>query len=165
MSPEQVARLLPAVLQAATEQGSVLDAAVRVMAALHTSVDASRRTFPDALSPWRAPAPFVAMLERWVGLEPAMAVDEAHARALVARAAGLWRMRGTEGGLVLLLELATGLPGYRVRQGPEPFTLVVHAPAGARAQERRIHRAVHAMKPAAVRLAGVVFDDEEGAES
>lgn len=162
MSPEKVALILPAIVQSAIERGSPLDALVRVMAELHSSVEAETGRFPATLSPWETPEPFVPMLERWVGLGPGIAVDEVHTRHLIERAAGLWRMRGTELGIVRLLELATGLTGYRVRAGEEPFALVLEAPAEARDQENRVRRIVHAMKPAAVRFGGIAYPSEGG---
>jgi phage tail-like protein len=159
MTPEKVTELLPAVMQATMDAGSPLDALVRVMAALHTSVEEGAGQFPQSLSPWQAPAPFVPMLERWVGLQPGLAVDEARARNLLGRAAELWRLRGTVPGIVRLLELATGVQGFQVRSGAEPFTLVVHAPPEARPQEGRVLRIVHAMKPAAVRCTGITYPE------
>lgn len=161
MTPEEVARLLPAVVQSGLRDGAPLSALVDLLAHSHTSVGEQIAEFPVALSPWRAPPEFVGMLERWVGLEPATAVSEAHARQLIGRAVGLWRMRGTDAGIVRLLELATGLTGFRVHPGGEAFTLVVLAPSEARDQDSRIRRIVALMKPAAVRLVDVEFSGEQ----
>lgn len=161
MTPEQVARLLPQILESACSRGTPLAALVELMASLHGSVEEATARLPSVLAPWRTPSRFVALLADWLGLPREAGVDEAHTRALIERAASFFRRRGTERALLQMLELATGLSGFALHAGDEPFALTLQTPSGASRQRERVAEIVACMKPAAVRLRVLYADGEE----
>lgn len=65
--------------------------------------------FPAYLDPWLAPADFVPWLAGWVGLVLDPAWPMGRRRAAIARAAELYRWRGTARGVAAAVELATGV--------------------------------------------------------
>jgi phage tail-like protein len=169
MTPDAISRLLPYVFQRAAQPGGLLAGLVGTMSALHEPSEAVLRDVDRYFDPRRAPDAFVPMLARWVDLdwvlEPHRRDEDAPAeplasgigclRELVAAAPHLARWRGTERGLVALLETAVGVRGFAVDAGPpdasgrvRPFHVRVLAPAAARPFESLIRRLVDVEKPA-----------------
>lgn len=166
MDAARIARLLPEVYQAAARPGSVLAALLAAMEQQHATAEAALGALDAVFDPRRAPEPFLRMLADWVGLgslvqasaaigQDRLIVEEAALRELTARAAELARLRGTAGALRILLELATGVPGFEV--GPAPpdaegrapaFAAMVSAPPAARQFQRLIETVVAEHKPA-----------------
>jgi phage tail-like protein len=166
MDAARIVRLLPEVYQAAARPGSVLAALLAAMERQHAPAEAALETLDAVFDPRRATEPFLRMMAGWVGLESLvqasgaigqdrLMVEEEALRELVARAAELARLRGTADALRVLLELATGVPGFEV--GPAPpdaegrtpaFAAVVSAPADARPLQRLVETVVAEHKPA-----------------
>ena len=132
--------------------------------------------------PMTAPERFLPMLAAWVGLAhlvpPAgggrdgrsVLVSNARARALIAEAAGLAKIRGTGHGLVRFLETATGVRGFAVqelRDGDHPlispFHIRVVVPPAAARQDALIALIVEYEKPAYVTAELVLGHDLEDA--
>lgn len=155
MKSRQIAHLLPVVMRRALEFSSPLEAVLGVMEAMHAPSEAALRNFHDVVNPYAAPERFVPYLASWIGLEPVL--DErgrissgvSRLRELVAASNMLAKWRGTARGLLLFLEIATGLQGFTVDE-PRPFHFVLTLPADAAAHRPLIERIVSSEKPAYV---------------
>jgi phage tail-like protein len=151
----QIAHLLPVVFRRALDFSPPLTAVLGVMEAMHGPSELALRDFHDAVNPYAAPERFVPYLASWVGLEPVL--DEAggissgtaRLRELVAASSTLARWRGTARGLVLFLEIATGLTGFVVDE-PRPFHFILTLPADAAPHRELVERIVGSEKPAYV---------------
>lgn len=155
MKSAQIAHLLPVVFRRALELSGPLAAVLGVMEAMHTPSEEALRDFDGTVNPYAAPERFVPYIASWVGLEPVL--DErggissgtAHLRDLVAASSTLAKWRGTARGLVLFLEIATGLRGFTIDE-PRPFHFVLTLPPGAAPHRELIERIVSTEKPAYV---------------
>jgi phage tail-like protein len=163
MRPEEIARLLPEVYQAAAHPGSVLDAALGVMSVLHGSLEQAIAE-PDAYAdPRRAPPALTPVLASWLGLQRYLdrrtdrldggrgrtAPDPGDLRELTAIAADLARRRGTAEALRRFLEAATGATGFSVSDDTgQPFHIRVTVPPAAQGRRDLVERIVQGEKPA-----------------
>jgi phage tail-like protein len=160
MKSRQIAHLLPVVFRRALEFSPPLAALLGVMQAMHAPSEEALRKFRDVIHPYAAPDRFVPYLASWVGLEPVL--DERggissgtpRLRELVAASSMLAKWRGTARGLVLFLEIATGIRGFAIDE-PRPFHFVLTLPAGTAPHRELIERIVSMEKPAYVTAAFV----------
>lgn len=142
-----------------------LAALLDVMAYTFGQVEARFDAFPESLHPDRAWSRFLPMLARWLHVDLALAPDEVALRALIGRAARLWRLRGTERGLNQALETVLGPHAHRVTQPKveiqsrnqrlrggrfEAFHIRVSVRPEFARHESAVERVIHAMKPAHV---------------
>lgn len=148
MKAQNIAELLPTVFRRALPFSPLLAATLGVMEAMHAPTEAALAQFGDALNPRTAPDRFVPYLASWMGLGTAN-VEITRLRELIAMASRLAKWRGTAHGLILFLEIATGMRGFRVEE-PRPFHFVLHAPAAAESQRELVARIVATEKPAYV---------------
>lgn len=189
MHRDGVERLLPTMYQLAARPGSPLDAALHVMADLHEPDERLLAHIEEVFDPFRAPAPFVAWLTRWVGLEWLVA-DESddiemdaggstgpgdpdragwefrpglgHLRSVVGAGHALAQWRGTEVGLQVFCTAATGIRGFTIEEPADrPFHLVVVGPEEAEPHAALLRRIVDRVKPAAT-TAEIVFRQRPG---
>lgn len=175
MRRAQIENLLPAIFRRAASEGNgVMGALLDAMEALHARSDDVLRNLDAFFDPRRAPDGFVPFLAFWVDLdrffdesfrgrgraaqshEP-ISAGTGRLRELIHRAAYLSKWRGTEIGLEMFLETATGLSGFDVVQEvpgddgqPRAFHIRVRVPEAARDHEALIARIVAAEKPAYV---------------
>lgn len=155
MNSRRIAHLLPAVMRRTLEFSPPLAAILGVMEAMHAPSEEALRRFHEFVNPYAAPERFVPYVAGWVGLE--LVLDErggisagsARLRELVAASSMLAKWRGTARGLLLFLEIATGLQGFEVSE-PRPFHFVLTLPPGAAAHRELIERIVSSEKPAYV---------------
>jgi phage tail-like protein len=96
---------LPGLYQDDPMVGAWLSALDEVLAPVFLTLDG----FPAYLDPWLTPADFVPWLAGWVGLVLDPAWPMGRRRAGIARAAELYRLRGTAAGVAAAVELATGV--------------------------------------------------------
>ncbi|MCK6547512.1 phage tail protein [Myxococcota bacterium] len=154
MRSDEIARLLPEVVERSLGESPPLAALVEVMDVLHAPVEALLRDLDAAFDPRRTRDDLVPILSEWTGVGwPAPTLGDGLTRELVARAASLWRHRGTARAFVEVLELATGLSGFELVEdapGRPEHHVVVVAPAEARAHARLVERVVRQEKPAHV---------------
>ena len=168
MRQADIERLLPNVVQRTATAGSPLDALLAVMEAMHAPAEAALAGLGDTFHPYRCPERFVPYLAGWVDLDRFLSDDGdgtmglssglGPLREVVAAAARLARRRGTAGGLVELLELATGVRGFAVEEEVRnaagevrPFVVRVRVPAAAMRHRDLVERIIEAEKPAHVR--------------
>ena len=154
----QIEPLLPAVFREALARSPALDAMLDVMIGLQAPSETALGRLPERFDPRRTPDAWVPFLATWVGLDlefaPALG---GRMRELVAASVKLAQLRGTRQGLIQTLEIATGVQGFAVAENigaggaPEPFSIVVQAPAAARPYETLIERIVAREKPAYVK--------------
>ena len=167
MNPEEILRLLPDVYQRGSMPGAPLAAVLQVMGAMLTPVEAAFEKFITVLNPELAPDEFIPFLARWVGLSSHLEsgetrttvppVDSDRLRSLVSIASHLARWRGTRRGLLLFLETATGLSGFKIEEQTRgedgnlrPFYVHLTCPPGAKEQLALIRTIVTREKPAHV---------------
>jgi phage tail-like protein len=177
MRQASIERLLPAVVQRTLLPGTPLAALLAVMEALQAPAEAVLDDVAATFDPYRAPDRFAPFLAGWVDLDRFVVFDAAggstlpsghgHLRNLVAAAAELSRWRGTGRGLLRLLEVATGVPGFTVEDrvsGPDgrirPFHVRVTVPAGAVPYRRLVEHIVQSEKPAYL-TAEIAFPDPD----
>lgn len=136
------------------------------LAAVIAAADGMQQPVSDLLDhlenwfdPMRAPDPMVCYLASWVDLDW-LTLPESPTRArstlpggtaplrdLLVASADLAARRGTAGGIVRFLELATRRTGYTVEDAGG-FHLRVHLPPGAEPLAETVARIVAATKPA-----------------
>ncbi len=174
MRSREIEQLLPWVFRRAAGDGSVLHALLATMETLHAPDEAALASLDALFDPRRTPARFVPFLARWVDLEwlfdapsagrarqaeriTPSGAGSARLRELVAVAAYLSQWRGSARGLLLFLEVATGLSGFSLDEAvpgpdgrPRPFHVRVRGPASAVSQRALIARIVEFEKPAHV---------------
>lgn len=153
MKRERIAELLPTVFRRALPHSPPLAAVLGVMEAMHGPSENALAHFGDALNPRTAPDRFVPFLASWTGLdfvsEGATPIDLSRLRELIAMSSILAKWRGTATGLILFVEIATGLRGFSVEE-PRPFHFVLRAPLAALPWQELIERIVATEKPAYV---------------
>jgi phage tail-like protein len=175
---EAIAQLLPQVMRGSLPESPVLQALVQIMARLLEPTRACLAQQEHYCDPRRAPEPFVALIARWLHLDPLMDVPDPGSpdwawslaagndclRELSAEAMHLYHWRGTSTGLQRFLELCTGLRGFRIDEDvpdehghPRPAYIRIHAPTEARPMARLVGRVVASEKPAWV-TAEVQYD-------
>ncbi len=152
MRAAEIELLLPEVLRRTVLPGSPMAALVGVMEAMHAPAEEALRGFPSVLDPLGTPDRFVGMLATWVDLArldetPAGHLDRARMRVLVSLAADLAHWRGTPGGLMWIVSVATGVAGLRLEQ-KGPFAVRVVVPAAAAAQADLVREIAAQEKPA-----------------
>lgn len=167
MEQNQILRFLPENYRfAASDARGPLAALLAAMDELQTTDETIIEHFDDYISPYRAPDDFVMLQASWLGLDryfdwsggrPGAGRPIYHAgvnqlRLLVAEAAELLRQRGRTATLLRFLEVATGVRGFRIAEGPtegqRPFHFTLEAPFEARPLERLVVRIVDGERPA-----------------
>lgn len=168
MKRQEIAALLPSVMQRTVYPGGPLWTLLQLMDDLHAPAEEILATLAQVFSPYATPDDFVPYLAGWVDLDrlldedpttgaPDFAPGMGRLRELIAAAAMLSKWRGTQVGLLRFLETATGLTGFAVEEDvpaadgrPRPFHLRVTAPAAARPYADLVRRIVEQEKPAYV---------------
>ncbi|HSN12343.1 MAG TPA: phage tail protein [Propionibacteriaceae bacterium] len=152
MRAADIELLLPEVLRRTVVADSPMSALVGVMEAMHAPAEEALRGFPSVLDPLATPDRFVGMLATWVDLArldltPAGRIDAARMRLLVSLAAELSDWRGTPGGLMWLLTLATGVQGLHL-DSTGPFAVRISVPQESAAQADLVREIAAQEKPA-----------------
>lgn len=185
MKPAEIRQLLPAVFQETLTAGNPLLALLAVMAALHAPCEATLEHVAETFDPRRTADPFVPFLARWVDLDwllgtsnrqqrlsaggARVPLDLGRLRELIASAAFLSQWRGTAKGLLLFLQIATGIHGFTIDEhvnddsgAARPFHIRVHIPAGGEPFRSTIERIINFEKPAYVTWEPVFAVQERG---
>ncbi|MBI4901593.1 MAG: phage tail protein [Actinobacteria bacterium] len=152
MRAAEIELLLPEVLRRTVVPGSPMSALIAVMESMHAPSEAALRGFPSVLDPLTTPDRFVGMLATWVDLArldetPAGRIDTARMRLLVSLASELSDRRGTPGGLMWLLTLATGVTGLQL-ESTGPFAARIVVPHASAAQADLVREIAVQEKPA-----------------
>ena len=171
MKRSQIKRLLPSVYQLAVQAGNPLSAILDVMEAMHAPAESALDHLAVTFNPHRTPHAFVPYLASWVDLEVLLDTPRAEGvsststlstgvgrlRELAAAAMTLSHWRGTQKGLSLFLETATGMSGFEVDEHVigatgkvKPFHLRITAPKELAEHRILIERIVELEKPAYV---------------
>lgn len=159
MRPSEIALLLPEIYRAQSGSGTVLDAALEVMSALHGSLEEAIADPARLIDPRRAPDRMIDALAGWVGLSRYLdqpgdggISDSPHPgdlRELAVLGAELGRRRGSAATLTRFLETATGIAGFRIDEDAQrPFHFSVTLPPGAQNRRDLILRIIAGEKPA-----------------
>lgn len=176
MKQKAIEFLLPEVFRRTARPGGPLSAVLGVMEDLHEPSTEILGRIDSYFDPYRTPDAFVAYLARWLDLErvfddpgdPYLAPDTGHGplssglghlRELIAWASYLSQRRGTGLGLIKFLEVATGIPGFKIDEDVkdaagrrQPFHIRVLGPREARPHRSLVERIITLEKPAYVTL-------------
>jgi hypothetical protein len=175
MHSEAIERLLPDVFQAAinadatggVEANKPLRGLLGAMEELHGPVEAVLQNLSELLNPIVAPSAMVHYLAGWVDLyrlinpgsrdSGRIAMTLESLRLLVASGSEISGTRGTAHGVISMLEVATGVSGFRIEENvtgakrlPRDAHLRIVAPSSARSIQPAIDTIVRAEKPAHV---------------
>ena len=171
MKADELARLLPAVLQSGAAQGSPMRALLEAMAALHQPDEDLLDRIGQHFDPRSCSSAMATYLASWVGIDwllpstgpPAGSTESfptgaGRLRETIATASQTTRWQGTERGLIMMLEAATGCRGFAITT-PDPqssFRQRLLAPAEASTFAELVERIVRSEKPAHI-VMDVVF--------
>ncbi len=172
MKTSEIEQLLPGIFQRTLQPGRPLAALLELMESLHAPAEGVLDRLDEAFDPRRAADRFVPMLARWTNLErlfeqrlrgkevaphQVMPTGLGRLRELIAGASYLSQWRGTRKGLLLFLEIATGIEGFDIDEHvldadglPRAFHLRVSAPAAADPYRDLIREIIESEKPAYV---------------
>jgi hypothetical protein len=143
VTPQRIARLLPAVFRQGLQPGQLLDGILQAMAELHRPCEEALDTVARTCDPRRAPERFLPFLASWIrfgalcghgaqapaghrsgagahhpsgagGDHDGTVESIGQLRELIAEAAELAHARGTARGVRRFLETATGLRGFAI---------------------------------------------------
>ena len=153
MKRNDIEHLLPEVFQRTVRPGTPLFGILEVMESLHKPSEEVLANLNKFFNPYWTPERFVPMLASWVDLDrilmknfdepeplisPELSARLGCIRELIVNAAYLSKWRGTAKGLLLFLETATGIEGYKIdEEVPDinnksrPFHIKVRAPNAA----------------------------------
>ena len=178
MKVDNIMQLLPSVMRRTLRENAPLQVLLEVMESLHAEDEARLANLAEVFDPRRTQSAFLPMLAHWMNLDRlfqplpnaqgqsqdtlpsrwqarTLPLPEAVMRELIAQASHLSQWRGTPKGLVLFLEIATGLKGIKVveqvydAQGQvRPFHIEIHLPPQAESVRELIERIVSQEKPA-----------------
>lgn len=158
MARTSLREVLPQVFASGADAGP-LAALVAAADGMHQPVNDVLDHLETRFDPMRAPDPMVCYLASWVDLDwltlpesptrsrSTLPGGTAPLRDLLVESADLASRRGTAGGIVRFLELATRRTGFRVEDAGG-FHLRVHLPAGAADLADTVERIVAVIKPA-----------------
>lgn len=147
---DRIKRLLPGSYQAAVEQrpqGAVA-ALIEATHGMLAPVDRRIRALPETLSANGAPDDFVPLLAGWLATGATSRDALPPNREWLRRATEIAQSRGTARGLVLTLEVATGVQGFTVDEGVDDFHLTVSAPLHLRGLEGALRSLIDRQRPA-----------------
>jgi phage tail-like protein len=155
MQANRIKELLPAVFQQAVVPGRPIAAYLDVMEHLHAAIEEKLGRLDQFFDPRQAPEEFVHFLAAWVDID--FPVSTGRLNELIAVFVEQLARRGTRQGLIRLLEAATGLQGFEVRESPpdargvpQPFHIEVWAPASSKAHKKLLEVIIQREKPAYV---------------
>lgn len=100
------------------------------------------------VDPRTSPASFLSWLGGWLDLSFSAHWPESRTRRLVAEATDLYRWRGTQYGLVRMIEVCTGLTPRIAEIPAEPFVFRITVPAQGEVDRELVEQLIVAHKPA-----------------
>jgi len=173
MKQTEIAQLLPSVFQRTIRKGNPLAGLLAVMEALQQPSEDVLGRLDAIFDPRRTPDELVPYLAYWTDLtrvfedsvnargqfdfsRARLASGVGRLRELTASAAYLSQWRGTQKGLLLFLQTATGLSDFEIQENVDlkgnakPFHLAIRGPKGSAQYQRLIERIIESEKPAYV---------------
>jgi hypothetical protein len=174
MNQTEIAKLFPEVIQRTIQPGRALFTIVEVMERFITPLEEALTSLSENFTADQADFEFVILLSYFVDLDRYLSrlpfgtarssnrgdhfpAGIQNLRNLIKSVPELSRWRGTDHGLKLFLERATGLAGFKIsdqekdpRNDIMPFHIRITCPKGAMAYQELIDRIVSEEKPAFV---------------
>jgi len=177
MKRTDIKKLLPSVMQRSMvnprpssdtdtyQTGSILSTFIEVMEQMHEPTEHLLDNLHKVFDPRQVPECFLPMLAHWTnlislfqpdkaGAEPSLwkertlPTEPGHLRELIATSVQLSQWRGTIYGLKQVLQMATGISNFSIKEGAKPFHVQVGVPEAARKYWELIGRIVEQEKPA-----------------
>ncbi len=172
MKHQVIKQLLPEVFQRTDQVGSPLFSLLEIMEMLTEPAEKILRQVPKYFNPYTTPEKFLPFLASWVDLDrffPSFhnqslsdldslrGIGTGRLRELIVAAPRLSKLRGTSAGLLLFLETASGMKGFKIdenvlpeNKGVLPFHIEIIAPQTARKHHGLIKTIIEQEKPAYV---------------
>lgn len=173
MKRNEIAQLLPGIFQRTLSDGNPLTALLEVMEALQAPSEAVLERLDAIFDPRRTTDAFVPYLAYWADLtrlfddqgnltgefafsRATIPTGVGRLRELIASAAYLSQWRGTQKGLLLFLQTATGQQDFKIQENLDlagnarPYHISIRAPLESAQYKRLIERIVESEKPAYV---------------
>ena len=193
MKHTEIKKLLPSVMQRSMTNNSLLDGAdgnqggsvlntfVEVMEKMHTPTEDLLDDLHNIFNPRQVPERFLPMLAHWTNLinlfqpdkagsepsfwkERTLPTEPGHLRELIAMSVEISQWRGTNYGLKRVLQMATGVSNFSIKETDKPFHIQVGVPEEAQKYWELIQRIVEQEKPAHI-TAELFIDNNETFDS
>ncbi|CAA6806355.1 MAG: Unknown protein [uncultured Thiotrichaceae bacterium] len=127
MKAEEILRLLPAVYQQQAIEGQPLMALIMLMSWFHEPEEEIVEELDQYFSPYHTPTNFLPYLGSWFLLDQYYSYTDqgekicfptgsGRLRQLIEHYAKIAQWRGTSKGLIMMLELATGMNGFHIEE-------------------------------------------------
>ena len=166
MNKDEIKKLLPAVFQRTVHEGNPLMVLLEVMQEMQEPAENTIRGIDNFFNPYQTTEEFVPFLAFWVDLNRLFVTNEeidfqssltpkiGFLREVIANAAHLSKLRGTNKGLILFLQTITGEKKFSIfekvknEQGQIlPFHIKVVVPKELNTQTELIRRIIDSEKP------------------
>jgi len=133
MTETQIEKILPGVIQRSLATSPILQSILSVMLSMRNPIERELNTIEKNFDPLQCPEASLPFLSSWAGLErifdprslealnkneyqQPIASGSGHLRELLRSTKELSQWRGTNKGLVIFLEMATGIKGYSIQE-------------------------------------------------
>lgn len=172
MEKDQIIALLPEIFQQTAKENNPLSGFLSAMEIMHSDSEEILKNLDTFFDPARTKESFIPFLLKWVDLDWMISTDlfdkpeneqltslikTENLRELIANAWYLSKWRGTAKGLIMFLEIATGINGFKINETVKnedgetiPFHIAVHVPEGAEKMIHIIELIIEKEKPAYV---------------
>ena len=177
MKHTEIKKLLPSVMQRSmannvlhdaiggNKGSSVLNTFIEVMEKMHRPTENLLDNLHDVFNPRQVPERFLPMLAHWTNLinlfqpdkagsepsfwkERTLPTEPGYLRELIAMSVEISQWRGTNYGLKKVLQMATGISNFSIKETDKPFHIQVGVPEEAQKYWELIQRIVAQEKPA-----------------
>ena len=177
MKHTEIKKLLPSVMQRSmannvlhdaiggNKGSSVLNTFIEVMEKMHRPTENLLDNLHDVFNPRQVPERFLPMLAHWTNLinlfqpdkagsepsfwkERTLPTEPGYLRELIAMSVEISQWRGTNYGLKKVLQMATGISNFSIKETDKPFHIEVGVPEEAQKYWELIQRIVAQEKPA-----------------
>lgn len=164
MKQKDIKRILPGIFQQTVKDGSPISSFLNVMEYLHADPEKILDNLDSIFDPLRTKDEFVSFLAYWVDLDwiiktgnSEQSIKISNLRQLISHAWYLSKWRGTAKGLLMFLEIATGIKGFEINEQVKnssqeiiPFHIRIMIPKEAEIMLHTIEKIIEREKPAYV---------------
>ncbi len=167
MTKNEILQLLPDLYRRSAPQSPLMDGLLDVMSWQHSSLEKTIENISSYYNPFATSDNFVPFLATWVGYDYLVRTEAkdgigfgpgiGRLRLLISKSVLHSQIRGTLNGMKTVLETATGIEPFEVRENfsikenrIRPFHISVKGPAGSDSFSWEIARIIQHEKPAYV---------------
>ncbi len=190
MKHTEIKKLLPSVMQRSmtnnslpngidgNKGSSVLNTFIELMEKMHTPTEDLLDNLHNVFNPRQVPERFLPMLAHWTNLinlfqpdkagsepsfwkERTLPTEPGYLRELIAMSVEISQWRGTNYGLKKVLQMATGISNFNIKETDKPFHIQVGVPEEAQKYWELIQRIVEQEKPAHITAEVFIANSED----